>query len=281
MASAIVTDSASALTPAVCAKLDLELVQLRVMFEGRDLPDCSVDRASLYAALRSGVPVTTSQPSPGDFARAYDAALAHGIPATWSIHVGSAVSGTLNAARIAAAATKLDVRLVDTGLASMAEGLCVVAAVAAVRAAPGADVPAVVNEASAAQENVFFSLTPELLATSGRGEVAVESAGMPVLALTAGAGVAEVGRARDLDEAIDTIARRVKSSRSLGVVAVGGGGTPEATEELCRRVVALRGERRVVRYEVPASIAAHTGPTLGVIISSVDLPVWAIDALRG
>jgi len=160
VAAALITDSASALTAAVCAALGIGLVQLRVVVDGDDLADTAVDDAWLYSRLAATNRVTTSQPAPADLLAAYVAAHQRGADMAWSLHLSATLSGTLNAATAAARTAPLPVRVIDTGTASMPQGLCVLAALVALRSDSRADVAAVVAAEVAAEENVFVSLGP-------------------------------------------------------------------------------------------------------------------------
>lgn len=62
--------------------------------------------------------IVTSQPSPGEIAEVYEAALAAIATSIVSVHVGADVSGTVNAANLAAALIDAPVHLVDSVTAS-------------------------------------------------------------------------------------------------------------------------------------------------------------------
>ena len=118
---AIVTDSNTMIPWPLVRRLGITVVPLTVTIGGEELvEDEQLDVADAYRRLRSGEPATTSAPSPGAFAAAY-AALA---PASIvSVHIGSAYSGTLNAAQLGARAVGAEVRLVDTGTGVVPRGV--------------------------------------------------------------------------------------------------------------------------------------------------------------
>ncbi|URN02251.1 DegV family protein [Actinomadura madurae] len=62
-----------------------------------------------------GHPVTTSRPAPERFADAYKAAAASGARAVVSVHLSSAMSGTVEAARLAAEDAPVPVSMLDSG----------------------------------------------------------------------------------------------------------------------------------------------------------------------
>ncbi|GLW53167.1 hypothetical protein Kpho01_11780 [Kitasatospora phosalacinea] len=78
--------------------------------------------------LRSKQRVTTSRPSPETFAAAYRAAAEAGARGIVSIHLSAELSGTAEAARLAAPTVPIPVRVVDSRLVGMALGSCVLAA---------------------------------------------------------------------------------------------------------------------------------------------------------
>ncbi|GGQ52020.1 DegV domain-containing protein [Kitasatospora griseola] len=79
-------------------------------------------------ALRAKHRVTTSRPSPETFTAAYRAAAEAGARGIVSIHLSAELSGTVEAAQLAAATAPIPVRVVDSRLVGMALGSCVLAA---------------------------------------------------------------------------------------------------------------------------------------------------------
>ena len=119
---------------------------------------------------------------------------------------------------------------------------------------------------AAAQANVFVSLAPDRIMAGGRGEAAVE--GLDVLSLAAGGRVQAAGHAESREEAVELMASRLESDDGR-VVAVGDGGLPELGDALLRRCRELAPDRSYLRYTVAPSIAVHTGPTVGYVVSSI------------
>ena len=88
--------------------------------EGVDLSS-----ADLLAALNRGARVSTSQPSPAAFAAAYERAAASGAHEVVSAHLSGELSGTVQAARLAAASAPVPVHVVDSRAVGMALGFAV------------------------------------------------------------------------------------------------------------------------------------------------------------
>lgn len=171
MKIAIVTDSVADLPSALCAELGIAVVPLSVIFGDEVLKDgVDITSSQFFARLKSSsVMPSTSQPSPADFMEVYK-----GLELThdhvFSIHVSSHLSGTYQSACIARdtmQATSIEV--IDTGQATMCEGLIVLAAARA--AARGAGVEEIRQRIKAVAGSVrmlFGVSTLEFLARNGR-----------------------------------------------------------------------------------------------------------------
>jgi hypothetical protein len=122
---AVVTDSAGDIPEEVLERLDVHIVPLRVHFGDRGYLDkVSLSAEEFYRELAtSAVHPKTSQPPPGDFRRVYEFLASH-FDHVVSISLSSRVSGTFQAARGAAeriAGQKVTV--IDSGNASLGQGL--------------------------------------------------------------------------------------------------------------------------------------------------------------
>src|SRR5215207_7362527 len=127
---AVVTDSTAYLPEGVAERLSIRVVPLQVVLGGRSGAEGSeVTPAEVAAALASWVPVSTSRPTPAEFAMVYREALARGAAAVVSLHLSRELSGTWDSARLAAAEVNADrVRVVDSRSAAMGLGFAVLAA---------------------------------------------------------------------------------------------------------------------------------------------------------
>jgi len=274
----IVTDSNSQIPPDLAGRLGITVVPLIVTVDGVVHHEgVDLDADDFYARFESGAPqVSTSQPSPGTFAAAYQALADDGAEAIVSVHIGSALSGTVNSARLAAASSPVPVRIVDTGTASFGVTFAAWAAADAVGA--GADLDEVVAAAERVGGNVgnVFVIGVLDLARAG-GRLAEEPAddpaepahapAIPVLTLAGGA-MRTIGHAADLAQAAKIMADHVRASGTSLRVAVGvadAGTLPmvEAVEALLRDTPEVR---ELIRYRVGPSVGAHTGPgTMGMM----------------
>ena len=273
----LVTDSNAQLPPELVERYGVEVVPLTVMVDGVDhLEGVDLDADAFYAAFADGaVPeVATSQPSPGRFAATYRRLAEAGAEEILSIHLGSAVSGTVNSARLAATDSPVPVRVVDTGTASFGVGCCVWEAAEALRAGAPAEEAAAVAEALAPRiGNVFVVGALDLVRAGGRLAAGAEAAeGIPVLSLVEGA-VQVVGTAADVEEAAAVMAGRVRSAGEGLRVAVGIADAAAAPlwQALEAALVGVPEVREVIRYRVGPSVGAHTGPgTAGAFFHPAD-----------
>lgn len=271
MKALVVTDSAAALPAALAVALDIEVVSLRVLVDGEDHEDGAIAGSWFYDRLAAGADVKTSQPSPGVILETYERAAAAGAQKIWSIHVGSELSGTINAARVAAGDASIPVEIVDTGTASMPEGLAAVAAALALRNNATANVREVARGELNAQRNVFVSLTPALLERSGR-EVGRFVEPLPVLSMAAGEPIEVVGSAADMGDAVAIMTEFARTIATGAAIAVGEGGAASWGDALLAMTRTVVRDAQVFRYAVPASVGAHTGPSVGLVVSRSRLP---------
>ncbi len=265
----VVTDSNAQLPPEVLERHGIEVVPLTVTVDGVDhLEGVDLDADAFYAAFAGGAApqVATSQPSPGRFAALYRRLAEEGADGVLSVHIGSAVSGTVNSARLGAVDSPVPVTVVDTGTASFGVGCCAWEAAEALRAgATAAEAAAVAESLAPSVGNVFVVRALDLARAGGRlapgAGALVEADRVPVLSLVEGA-VQVVGTASDLDEATTLMAERVRSAGDGLRVAVGI--ADAAAIPLWRALeAALAGApevTEVIRYRVGPSVGAHTGP---------------------
>lgn len=141
MTVAVVTDSTSYLAPDVAT--GVTVVPLTVAIGGVEGTEGEqITPAEVTAALVSRPQsVTTSRPAPERFAQTYRELLAAGARGVVSVHLSARLSGTVEAAMLAAAEVDPErVVVIDAGSAAMGVGFCALAAQAA--AAAGGDLAA-------------------------------------------------------------------------------------------------------------------------------------------
>jgi DegV family protein with EDD domain len=273
----LVVDSNAQLPPELAERYSVEVVPLTVTVDGvAYLEGVDLDADAFYARFRDARPtVSTAQPSPGQFAAAYDAVAERGATEILSVHIGGSTSGTVNSARLASQVAPVPVRIVDTGTASFAVSLCLWAAAEAI--AGGAtvdDAAAVAEQVGATVDNVFVVGAIDLAHAGGRLAADVNApapTAIPVLTFTAGQ-MHELGRVSSVAAAADALADYVRAAAAETSLRVGVGQADAGTLPL---VTAIEDRLRdapevveLVRYRVGPSVGAHTGPgTVGIMFA--------------
>ena len=270
---AVVTDSTAYLPAGLAAGRGISVVPLEVRLGtrvGREGVD--IDAAAVSAALADRhLVVQTSRPAPAEFASTYRAALADGATEVVSVHLSRELSGTWEAARLAAEEVGSGrVRVVDSRATAMGLGY-------ADAAVEGADAAAVEEAAAdvAARCRVFFCVdTLDRLRRGGRIGAAAALVGS-ALAVKPLLHVAH-GRIVPLEK-VRTTARAAQRMVELAVRAAGDGpadlavhhlGAAERAEELAERLrERLPRVARLLVSEVGAVIGAHAGTgLLGIVV---------------
>jgi DegV family protein with EDD domain len=254
----ICTDSNSQLPQSLAERYEVEVVPVTVTVNEHDyLEGVDLDADGFYDMLAGNPPpaVSTSQPSPGQFAAAYDALLQRGCDEIISIHVTAATSGTLNAARLAARLLPIPVRLVDSGTAGFGVSCCVWAAGDAIARGATIDQAVQVAESLTSQIGAVF-VVGQLNFIRAGGELV----GVPVMTVHDGR-VNVVSRVSTVDEAVTTMAATATGWGQRLNVAVGmadrnGEGL---TESLVRVVDESPNVVEVVRYRIGPSVGVYAG----------------------
>ncbi|WP_424535237.1 DegV family protein [Sphaerisporangium viridialbum] len=273
----VVTDSTACLDPEEAGRLGVIVIPLQVVVAGRTLDDVTqIDAEGVAVALREWSPVSTSRPAPQRFADAYELAAARGAAGVVSVHLSGAMSGTVDAARIAAEDALIPVEVVDSRSLAMGLGFPVLAAVLAARR--GTDRLGVAEAARACAEatkSFFYVDTLEHLRRGGRLGTAATLFGSalsikPLLHITEGT-IAPLEKVR-------TAGRAISRLEDLAVRAAGGEPVEVAVHHLAAagraRTLAdhltkrIPGLARLRVVEVGAAVGVHVGPgMLGVTIT--------------
>jgi DegV family protein with EDD domain len=147
------------------------MVPLKVLFGEQTFLDwVELQPAEFYERLaKAPVLPKTSQPSPAEFLAAYKGLAEQGVEEIVSIHISSALSGTVQSASLAAADSPVPVRVVDTKRASQAASLVVkVACRLRNEGADGETIARTAEEISASVRLFFILDTLDYLVKGGR-----------------------------------------------------------------------------------------------------------------
>ncbi|MCH0541952.1 DegV family protein [Streptomyces sp. MUM 203J] len=274
---AIVTDSTAYLPPQTMERHGITAVPLTVVLGDRALEEgTQISALSLADALQKRHPVTTSRPSPETFASHYRTLAESGATGIVSLHLSGELSGTYEAALLAARQAPVPVRVVDTGMVAMALGFCALAAAEAVRAGATPDEAVAAAEKRAAGTSAYFYVdTLDFLRRGGRIGAARALLGSalavkPLLELTGGR-IEPCEKVRTASKAIARLEEiAVERAGAAPVdIAVHHLAAAERAEALAARLrERVSGLTDLHVSEVGAVIGAHTGPgLLGVVVS--------------
>jgi DegV family protein with EDD domain len=282
MSVAIVTDSTACLPPGLVERYGIEVVPVNIIFGGRTFTDSmSADTGAFYELLRNASDrPTTAAPSPGVYVEAIGRA-ARRADAVLCVTVSRQFSAMYDSARQAIAMVKaespaLDVRLLDSRNAAMAQGFMVLEAARAAEAGATFDAVVARAEAMASQVTLLAMLdTLSYLARSGRvPRVAAWAAGVlqvrPIVRFRA-SDIKLVARARTRARAIETLARQIElmaGARTVHVVVHHANAPADAAALMARLATRLTLAETYVT-EFTQVMAVHTGPGL------LGLAFWA------
>lgn len=120
----IVTDSSCDLTYEECEELGVHVVPLTIQMDGKSYIDgVDVKRETFLEMVKTAKTIPkSSQPAPGQFKAKYEEIAEEG-DSIISIHVASALSGTLESARQGAEMTNFNVYTVDSKFIALALGI--------------------------------------------------------------------------------------------------------------------------------------------------------------
>ena len=274
---AIVTDSTAYIDDGRVSEHEIVVVPLQVVIDGRSLEEgTAIGPRDVADALRRRVRVSTSRPSPRAFLDAYETAATSGATGIVSVHISGHLSGTADAARLAAREAPVPVEIVDSHSLGMGLGFAVLAAADAADRGLTVDEVAEVARVRAQRSSAFFYVdTLDHLRRGGRIGAAEALLGTalavkPLLHL-------DQGQIKPLEK-VRTSSRAVARLEDLALQRAGRARVDVAVHHLdnAARAAALaaRLEARVpalgqlVVAEVGAVIGAHVGPGLLAVVVS-------------
>jgi DegV family protein with EDD domain len=274
---AVVTDSTSSLAAELADRAGITVIALQVVIDGDSRPESEVDPVLVAAALREGRHVTTSRPTPEAFGQAYEALAGSGYEAIVSVHLSATMSGTVQAAEIAARSVRVPVTVVDSQTLGMATGFAAISGADAARSGRSAvEVSALIRARANASVTYFCVDSLGYLHRGGR-VVPGAAAASAQLAAKSLLTVAQ-GQIRPYERA-RTASAALARLEELSLAALDAGGDPvvdiavhhfDAVMEAADLASRLSGRTsgEVVNSQLSAVLGAHVGPgTIGVVIS--------------
>jgi len=266
---AVVTDSVACVPPELVERYDIHVVPFHVIWDGKDYRDgVDMTPAEFYRLFcQNKAFPTTAQPSLADFVRTY-ARLSEKADGIVSIHVPAELTGAIDVARKAAEeAASVPVRVVDSRMATMAQGFIVLEA--AKTAAAGGTLDEVVAAAEAMVSRVDFFATLDDLKHLHRGGRIGEAATLlgsklrinPILSLAHGR-VRVLGVARTRRNAVEKMIEMMwekVADRPLHASVFHGDALTEA-ERIADEIQSRFNCVEFYVTEFTPVMGAHTGP---------------------
>jgi len=272
----IVTDSGTdlSLSPEQRAELNVYIIPLVVTLGGKSyLENVDIKPKEFYPLLEASDELpTTSQPSPGDFAKVYRE-LAQDDPDILSIHMTSGLSGTYNSAVEAAKQVpEANVTLVDTKTLSAAAGWQVEAAAKANQAGWALEkILDYMKQIGEASESLYTLKELKYLIHGGRishmkGLIASVLNLKPLIGVEKVNGTyTQEGQSRTFNRALDSLVKLIAPHCAPGSalqVQVMYSFNPEGGQKLREKIDAVYKCNWLPMGPMSLVLGAHTGPSM-------------------
>ena len=271
-----VTDSGTdlSLTAVELAELNIHIVPLTVTLDEKSYQEgLDIKPEDFYRLQEASDNMpTTSQPSAGELAEVYKG-LAEEDPEIMSIHISSGLSGTYNAARLAAGLVpEANVTVVDTKTLSAAAGWQVEMAAKAAQAGWPVDrIKSLLDDISAASDSIYTLKELKYLIHGGRighmkGLIASVLKIKPILGVEkVGGTYVQLGQVRTFKRAMAGIVDQMASQHAPGSALraqVLHADNPEAADTLQQLVDERFDCNWLPNRAISLVLGAHTGPSL-------------------
>lgn len=272
---AVVTDSTADITPEFAREQGITVIPLAITIDGETLDDGVLTQAEFFERMRSAPELpTTSQPSVGAFADLYTKAL-ETANSVISLHISSKLSGTVEAANLAAEQFAGKVHVFDSRNLSWGLAWQVMDAAAAAR--EGLSTRETLDRLEGTRDRVKLLVgvdSLENLRKGGRiGAVSSLLGSLLNLKVTLtvdeNGAFAPLGRSRGekaaLDYTMEWIATQMGDARS-GKFAVGHALSKERAHRIAKSISERWDATELVVYEAGSVVATHTGTVWGVAV---------------
>jgi DegV family protein with EDD domain len=266
----IITDSVADLPPAVARELGITVIPLVLRFGAESYRDgIDLTPEQFYEKLQTSKAFpATSVPPPDAYAEAYDR-LAEEAEGILTIVLSSRLSATHEVASQAVGQMKKKCRVevIDSEMATMAEGFIVMKAARAAKDGAKLDEVMKVAYQNIPRSNFLAAFdTLEYLRRGGRiGRAQAFLGSMlkinPLITLKGGL-VEPAGQTRSRTKAVDRLYNFATQYAHIEEMAVADTACPEDAEALVERLGAIFPTERIYRSKMTPAIGVHTGPGL-------------------
>jgi DegV family protein with EDD domain len=262
----IVTDSTCDLPAEIVAEYGITVVPLYINFGDESYLDgVELSRVEFYERLPDcDPPPTTAIPGPQMFIQAYEQSAAEGATEILSIHISVSLSGTVNAARLAAEEASVPVTVLDSGSLSMGTGFLAWTAAQAAAGGHSMDEIVALLEEQGQRTHVFAALdTLEFLRRSGRMNRVMAVLGSwlqmkPLLKMYSGEATAE--KVRTTEHATERLISLLSEQTPLEKVALVHTHALDRVDELRQKVQHLLPEGELLSMDITPVFGTHLGP---------------------
>jgi len=263
----IVSDSASCLPEAYRDRPGFIEVNVPIIVDNQVLGD---DSQALMMGLAMGRSVKTSRPAPGEFERAYRALLEVGCQQVLSIHFSSRLSGTVDAARLAATQFQDQVTVLDSHTVALPLGFALADVLDARDG--GAPIDVLKSIVEQATKNTVYFAVPSLEQLRRGGRISAVSSVLgnllnvkPILTIEQGS-ITALEKPRSFARAqarlVSLALRDAKQAGGATRLGVMHFGAQELATEIATELAPFSCQPVVIE-SLPAVLAAHTG--MGVL----------------
>lgn len=261
-----VTDSTADIPVEIARQYGIEVIPALVNIDGGSFADgVEISREEFYTRLPNLKPLpTTSAPSVGSFRVCYEKLFKGGVDQILSIHLPNALSGTYNAARLAAQDFGQQVQVLDSGQLSLGVGFQVI--LAAEAAARGVLLDEVLSLVDGVRQRVRVAAlleSIEYVRRSGRVSWATAMIGgilrlQPLVELRYGL-VHRLGQARTRLQGVERLVETLQSWGPLERLAVLHTNAESAARQLLDEVRSMVAVPPLL-VNVTTAVGTHVGP---------------------
>jgi len=278
---AIITDSTSDLTPTLIGDLSVNIIPLKIKFDGNKYYKDGIDITKgdfWHKIITEGTIPKTSQPSPAEFKNLYQRLLKRGYKKIITILISSKLSGTQQAAKVARGMLpeEKDIAILDSKNVWLGSGHLVLEAAKMAKAGESFET-IIENVEEMRNKGKIYFVVDELkyLERGGRiGKASAKIGGVlnikPILKVEDGEVHSEKKAIGDKG-AMKYMEKLLKQEAKNGsiVLYTGWGGTKHQSEnadELRKSVEKFDNVDYQSRCEVGSTIGSHSGPLYGMAI---------------
>lgn len=263
----IVTDSTCDLPQDLIEKHQITVLPLYINFKDQGYLDgVELSREEFYRRLpEAEISPTTATPGITSILEAYELLEEEGAEQIISIHIGKALSATVDVVRQAAERSSIAVEVLDSGQLSMGVGFLVLYAAEAAERGENLDRIMDGLRDLAGRTHVFAALdTLDYLRRSGRMNSIVAGIGTllhvkPILQMHEGNPTSELVRTHN--RALDKLLTKLKELQPIQQLALVHSNAPQAAEELWQQAKTILPEIKFpTSVNITPVLGAHIGP---------------------